>query len=38
MRLEGVIMVKKEEEVTSGRGASIRKGLVTQEMWQEIRL
>lgn len=31
-------MVKKEGEITSGRGACVCKGLETQEIWQEIKL
>lgn len=38
INLEGVIMVKKEGEIISGRGTSICKGLETQEIWQEMKL
>lgn len=38
MSLEGVVMVKKEGEITFGKGTSICKGLGGPEIWQEMKL
>lgn len=38
MSPEGVVMVKKEGEITFGRRTSMCKGLEAQEIWQEMKL